>query len=191
MKARFIEAANYTDADRSASDIWYLVIHDEEAPENKGEAENIANFFAHQPHNNQGTSAHRVVDNKEIIHCVHWTDIAWAAPGANTNGIHWEQSGYVRESKHEWKDPYSLAQLHLLAVDVAGMAKRVGIKPVRLEAKHLRENEAAGRGKHRGICGHDTVTKAFPNIGTHTDPGPNFPWHVFMEAVIRHYERLR
>jgi hypothetical protein len=36
----------------------------------------------------------------------------------------------------------------------------------------------------KGILGHGDVTKAFPaDKGTHTDPGPNFPWSDFLAMV--------
>lgn len=190
MKARFVEAANYTPADRNKQDIWYLVVHDEEAPEDQGEALRIAEYFSHQPHSNEGSSAHRIVDDKEIVHAVHWKDIAWAAPGANTNGLHWEQSGYVTDHKRDWESEYGLKQMHLLAVDIANACKFFGIRPVRLKPSELKENARLGKGKYRGICGHDTVTKAFPNIGTHTDPGPHYPWNDLMNKIKAHYERL-
>lgn len=187
---KFIKAANFTAAKRKPEDIWYLVIHDEEAPQKPNEAVAIAEYFHNQPKNNQGTSAHRVVDNTEIVRCVKWTDIAWAAPGANTNGVHWEQSGYVRQNKETWEDAYGNAQLHLLAEDVAKFCWTLSIPAVLLLPEQLRENETKGRGIHRGICGHDTVTKAFPDLGTHTDPGPNFPWKDFMKMVQRYRKQL-
>lgn len=182
----FLEAANYTPASRDRAHVWYLVIHDEETPQKPHEAHLIAESFHNQERSSRGTSAHRVADNREIVRCVHWQDIAWAAPGANTNGLHWEQSGYVRDKKEKWTDPYGEAQMHLLARDVAAFASLSGIKPVRLEPEQLRLNAKHGQGLHRGICGHDTVTAAFPNEGTHTDPGARYPWDEFISRV-RHY----
>lgn len=187
---RFIAAANFTEAKRTTSDIWYLVIHDEEYPFKDHAAFDIAEFFHKQARNDSGTSAHRVVDNREIIRTVHWHDIAWAAPGANNNGMHWEQSGYARMTTRDWNDDYGKEQLELLSADIAHMAHFLGIKPVRLNAHNLQENKLAGHGLHRGICGHDTVTAAFPQ-GSHTDPGPNFPWSHFMERVRYHYGRAQ
>jgi hypothetical protein len=42
----------------------------------------------------------------------------------------------------------------------------------------------AGRRGDKGICGHADITAAFPqDNGTHTDPGPTFPWSQFLGLV--------
>jgi hypothetical protein len=185
----FIGAANFTPADRTLADIWYLVVHDEEAPDKPDMAEDIANFFHNQAKSPEGTSAHRAVDDNSIVHCVKWTDVAWAAPGANTNGMHWEQSGYVSETRDKWKDPYGLAMMEILAKDMAAFAKRAGIPIVRLTPGQIAENYHAGKPIHRGICGHDDITAAHISpYGTHTDPGPNYPWHHLL-ARIDYYKK--
>lgn len=188
METPFIQAANYTHGKRNLKkDILFLVVHDEESPEVKDSAVNIAHFFANQPKNGDGSSAHRTVDNREVVKCVRLGDIAWAAPGGNTNGIHWEHAGYASETKRDWEDAYSTEMLNLSAEDMAKVARLCGFKIE--ELKRLTPEEIRSY-KVRGICGHLDITHAFPNIGTHTDPGLNFPWKWYIDQVRYHFSRL-
>jgi N-acetyl-anhydromuramyl-L-alanine amidase AmpD len=38
----------------------------------------------------------------------------------------------------------------------------------------------------RGIVGHDQVSRVY-HKSDHTDPGPNFPWDVFMSRVSQYF----
>lgn len=67
-----------------------------EAPEKGDTAENIANYFHTTV---KQASAHICVDNNSIVQCVLDNDIAWAAPGANSDGIHIEMAGYAKQKK--------------------------------------------------------------------------------------------
>lgn len=141
-----------------------VVIHDMEAPEGALTAENVAKYFQTT---DKEVSAHYCVDNNSIVQCVPLADVAWAAPGANSNGIQIEYAGYAKQTAAQWNDAYSAAMLKLGAELTAHLCKRFNIPVKFLDAAALKRGE-------RGITTHAQVTLAW-HKSTHTDPGPNFP----------------
>jgi N-acetyl-anhydromuramyl-L-alanine amidase AmpD len=169
-----ILARNYT-RHPGPREIDVFVIHDMEAPEKGTTAEAVAAYFA-RPVGAPQASAHYCIDNNSAVQSVRDNDIAWAAPCANHNGLHFEHAGYANQSMKDWLDPYGNAMLEVSAHHVAAKCKQYGI-PVRfLTAADLR----AGK---KGLTGHAQVTAAFPGTGSHTDPGPNFPWRYYLARV--------
>jgi len=173
---KFVQAANYTPV--ASRSINLLVIHDMEAPEKGKTAEAVAVFFEKQPKNNDGSSAHYCIDNNSVVQCVHDHDVAWAAPGANHDGLHFEHAGYARQSKHEWADAYSTAMLKRSAQLVARKAKQYHVPAVFLDPAEVK----AG---HAGITGHLQITESGIGgaAGTHRDPGTEFPWGRYLRYV--------
>lgn len=167
----FVQARHYTPA--SGRPIQVIVIHDMEYPERPGGAEWCANFFA-GPGAPQA-SAHYCVDNNSVVQCVKDKDVAWAAPGNNHNGIQIEHAGFAAQSRKEWLDAYSTAELKRSAQLVARLCKKYKIPVRRLRAADLRDLKP-------GITGHADVTLAWKR-SSHTDPGPNFPWTQYLTWV--------
>lgn len=168
----FIRARNFTPT--SGRKVNRVVMHTMEAPEGLTTAESVSQWAA-------GPGAplaswHYAVDVNSVVQCVLEKDVAWAAPGSNHDGIQIELAGRAGQTAAQWADPYSKSQLALAALLVAEICKRHDIPPVKLTPAQVR---AGGR----GICGHIDVTRAFPNMGTHWDPGPNFPWDEFLGMV--------
>jgi len=169
-----ILAAHFTPANRPHSaPIDLIVEHTMEAPEKPKTAFNVASWFA-------GTSApqasaHFCVDDAQVIQCVLECDVAWAAPGANSNGVHIEHAGYASQTPDQWDDDYSNAVLANSAKLCARLARRFNIPIIKLSADDLK----AGK---RGFCGHADVTAAFCKSG-HSDPGPNYPWVKYLALV--------
>lgn len=174
---KFIQARNYTKGPRTGP-INVLVIHTMESPEKPDTAEAIAKWFAGS--SAPQASAHFCIDNNSIVQCVHDDDIAWAAPKKNHDGLHFEHAGRAAQSHPQWDDVYSVAELRISAKLVAAKAKKYHI-PVR---RLLPTEVAAGK---KGICGHVDVTDAFPGSGSHTDPGPNFPWGRYLRYVKTYF----
>lgn len=168
----FIQARNFTPANRTA--IRLIVIHSMEAPEKPGTALAVAKWFAGP--NAPQASAHSCIDNAEVILCVHEKDIAWAAPGANRDGLHIEHAGYAKQSAADWSDPFSATMLGLSAEYAAEVAYRYGIPFRKLTVAEVAD------GKTKGFCGHVDVTNAFRK-GTHVDPGGQFPWDTYLALV--------
>jgi N-acetyl-anhydromuramyl-L-alanine amidase AmpD len=159
-----------------------IVIHSMEAPEKGDTAENVAAFF----HGgiDHPASAHLCIDNNSIVQCVLDNDIAFAAPGANNDGVHLELAGFARQSEGEWLDEYGKSLLEKAADAAAQYCLKYDI-PV----KHLTNAELANKA-NRGIVGHVQVSEVFKK-STHTDPGKGFPWEFFLERVKeRHAQRV-
>ena len=174
----FIQARNYTPCAERLVDL--IVIHTAETLEAPKVALGVANFFRNQKAGPDGSSAHYAVDNLRVVQCVKDHDIAWAAPGANRNGLHIEHAGRAAQNAKEWADPYSTAMLKLSAVLAAEKAGYYGIPVRRLTPAQLKAGLL-------GFCGHIDVTRAFPG-GSHVDPGPAFPWTRYLSCV-RSFQR--
>lgn len=159
-------------------------VHAMQFYEKPDSAEVIANDFATRPATNKA-SAHVCIDNNSIVQCVRDRDIAFAAPGANHDGIHLELAGYISQSRSQWLDFYGIALLALAADAMAQYCVKYAL-PVRKLT-----DAQVGDGVSKGICGHDQVSRVFKK-STHTDPGPNFPWDYYIASVQQFYlERTR
>ena len=160
-----------------------IVIHSMESPEKGDTAENVARFFQN-PGENRKVSAHLCIDNNSIVQCVFDNDIAFAAPGANRDGIQLELAGFARQTRDEWLDPFSILVLENAANAAAQYCLKYNI-PVR----HLTNAEL--KSGQKGIVGHAQVSEVFKK-SDHTDPGKGFPWDHFIERVKHHHaERLK
>lgn len=151
--------------------IRLVVIHDMEWAERPTTAEDCARMFATM---DRQASAHVCVDNNSAVRCVADSDTAWAAPGANADGLQLEMAGFARQTRADWLDAYSRAMLGQAAKVAAAWCAKYNIPARRLSVAEVK----AGK---RGIIGHIDATKAFG--GSHTDPGPGFPWDVFLDLV--------
>ena len=136
----WIVARNYTRSWRTSVDL--VVIHSTESARVKGSARAIATWFASK--NAPQASSHYVVDNDEVIQCVSERNVAWAAPGANHNGIQIELVGRARHSAEQWLDGAVLARASEL---VAKICKRWAIPIVLVSSDGL-------LAAHRGVTGH-------------------------------------
>lgn len=150
---------------RSLSEIRWVVMHDEEAPT----ARAAASWFKNP---DSAGSAHVCVDNKECYRTLPDSYIAWAAPGANTYGLHLEQAGWASWNRKTWLK--NIATLRRSSTIAARWCVKYKIRPRFVHADGLR----AGR---HGVTTHAECTKAFG--GTHTDPGAGWPRRVFMTMV--------
>ena len=165
-----------------------IVIHSMEAPEKGNTAENVARFFQNPGKLNgkdRKVSAHLCIDSDSIVQCVLDNDVAFAAPGANNDGIHLELAGFARQTRQEWLDPFGILMLDQAADAAAQYCLKYNI-PVR----HLTDKELADK-QTKGLVGHVQVTNAF-KLGSHTDPGEDFPWDHFLGRVEHfHAERQK
>lgn len=152
-----------------------IVIHTTEGSEGGDSAENGA---AYDKRRTDGTSTHYFVDSNTIVQEVEHKDEAHAArTHGNDIGIHIEICGRAGQTDAQWNDEASADTLENVARLVVAIRKKGSFPLTRLSPADLR----AGK---RGVCGHVDITKAFPeDNGTHTDPGPRFPWSWLFKRV--------
>ena len=176
-KFPFVKAKFFKDI-TDKRQVRLIVIHAMEAPEATKTAENVASFFQHPE---KPVSAHLCIDNDSIVQCVLDNDVAFAAPGANSDGVHLELAGFSKQTREQWLDAFGLLLLEQAAEAAAQYSLKFDI-PV----KHLSNNELANK-SNKGIVGHVQVSEVFRK-SNHTDPGPGFPWDFFIERVRQHRE---
>jgi N-acetylmuramoyl-L-alanine amidase len=152
-----------------------IVMHDAEVPETTHSAEDVGRYFQH-PDPGTKPSAHMISDNDSYVRCVRDNDVANAAPGANHDGLQWEMAGYGRQSRDEWLDEYGRELLALTCEGVAQWCVKYDIP-----ARQLSDAELADH-RTKGIVGHYQASRVF-HLSDHTDPGPGFPWDVFLLGV--------
>lgn len=167
----FVQAKNYYSGRQKP--IRVIVIHTAEIAEVNNAAENLAAWAAGP--NAPMASWHFAIDADSVVQCVREEDTAFAAPGANSDGVQLELAGRAGQGAAGWADAYSQAVLRRAARLVADLCRRHGLPVAKVDAAGLLRGE-------RGITGHDAVTLAYRQ-STHTDPGPTFPWAAFLEMV--------
>ncbi len=177
----FVPARWFTDVAERRK-VRLVVIHSMEAPEKGSTAENIARYFT-DPRDAKGkpvkASAHLCIDNDSIVQCVLDNDVAYAAPGANNDGIQLELAGFARQKRADWLDPYSTLVLENAANAAAQYCLKYNIPLQRLTNEQLKRGE-------RGIIGHVQASQVYKK-SDHSDPGTGFPWDYFIERVKKHY----
>lgn len=166
---------------RDGKAVRLIVIHYTAGAERSTSAEDGAAYDARRT---DGTSTHYFVDSNSVVQCVLTKDRANAARArGNRLGIQYELCGTV-QTREQWLDPQSLPTLRNAAGQVARDCKKYGIPVRRLTVGETRRSWTEFPGGPMGIVGHVDCTRAFPEDGgDHTDPGPAFPWDVFLDMV--------
>lgn len=155
-----------------------IVLHTTEGSEGPQSAEDGAAYDARRT---DGTSTHFFVDSNSIVQCVPTYDEAHAARAhGNDVGIQIEICGKAGQGSAGWSDAVSKATLELVAqLCVRLRAKYPGRFPVR------RLSPSSLRAGAHGFAGHVDCTNAWPEDGgTHTDPGPTFPWAAVLARIV-------
>jgi N-acetyl-anhydromuramyl-L-alanine amidase AmpD len=118
-------------------------------------------------------SYHRLVDDTQAIHYLPDDVAAWAMLSGNHRAVQLCFTGFAAWPRSEW-----LAHDTMLRLG-AGIARewcaRYGIPAVKLTPAQVGADAS-------GVMGHWDWTLGKKD-GTHTDPGPNFPWPEFMSYV--------
>ena len=172
MAIQMIQATNYRRG-RSRK-VRLAVIHTMEVKETSGAAEWCAGYF--RGSKAPKASAHYYVDADSTIQGVLERDTAFAAPGANADGIQIEHAGYAKQNAADWGDAYSLAMLRDQSAPLmAGICARHGI-PIR----HL--TDAQLRAGQAGLIGHVQASRVY-KLSSHWDPGTSFPWDEYLTWV--------
>lgn len=160
---------SYNGGHRPVSQIRLIVIHDAEGANAKGVA-------AYGASGQKNASWHMTVDDNWLIQQLPDNVIAWAAPGANRDGLQLELCGFASWKKLDWFKHQGT--LKRAAWQVARWAVAYDIPARWLTTKQLQD------GVTEGITTHVDVNKAFKG-SDHTDPGPGFPRGYFLFLVKR------
>jgi hypothetical protein len=171
---KWVAPRSWTNANRSS--VQLVVIHDTEGSAHAQSAEDGAAYDARRT---DGTSTHYFHDSNSTVQCVLTADQAHTARSqGNRRGIHHELCARASWSRAKWLDAdYGLPMLKVAAKQCARDAKKWGIPIRKLSVEQVRSGV-------KGFCGHADITRAFPaDRGSHTDPGPNFPWADFIGMV--------
>lgn len=134
-------------------------------------AENVANYQI----NSQSGSYHELTDTS-IKHLIENTDdwMTWSSGNFGNNcGLHRSFVMRGTESRDEWLR-YDRMLREAAARD-AVWCRKYNIPPVKLTPADLR----AGK---KGFCGHLETGQAWGGTD-HVDPGPGFPWDVYLGYV--------
>lgn len=168
-------------AGRDGKAVRFIVIHYTAGAERSTSAEDGASYDARRT---DGVSTHYFVDSNSVVQCVPTWDRANAARHrGNRLGIQYELCGTV-QTRAQWLDAASMATLKLAASQVARDCKKYNLPIRRLTSAETRRAWTDFPSGPRGIVGHVDCTNAFPEDGgDHTDPGPAFPWDIFLEMV--------
>lgn len=157
-----------------------IVLHAMECAEKGDSAESVGQYFQRQKTTDAvRSSAHFGVDSNSIVQYVPAERIAWHAPGVNARAIGVEHAGFVRQSAAQWLDEYGKSMLALSAQLVAELCEHFQIPCEFVDAEDLRAGLT-------GITTHAQVTLAYPDKGSHTDPGPEFPLRWYLDQVRKH-----
>lgn len=163
----FVQARGFTAGRRHGPPLW-IVWHSMEAGEHSGRAENTAAYFA-APGDGRDVSAHWCVDDDSVIQCVDEDDTAWTVGNleGNYRGLNVELSGFARQTREQWLDPFGRRMFARIAPVVAHSMQRWRIP----NAWRSRADLANMRPGHTT---HHDLGVVFGGTD-HTDPGPHFP----------------
>lgn len=175
VQRSFLQAAHYRRGRRGYNGdgrIHGVVIHDMEAPERLDTAEAVQRYFANPKI--RPSSAHKNFDSNSIAVSVQDGDEAYHAPPASRWTLGYEQAGYARQTAAEWRDPYSIAMIRIVADELRSDSEKYGFP---LEERSVADLK---RGNVDGVYTHDSVSKAWGQ-SDHWDPGPHYPMDFLLQ----------
>jgi len=147
--------------------IW-LAVH---TAEGATTADSLANFLANPT--NQ-VSYNTVCDDTTTIQIVPYEQEAWAMLGGNPRADQICCTGFAAWSRDTW-----MAHRGMLDRIAQWLAHRAHARGIPLT--HIGPQGVANRSK--GVIGHYDYTIGAQD-GTHTDPGPNFPWDYVIATAV-------
>lgn len=133
-------------------------------------AENLARYL---DGDTVAASYHVIVDDDSIVRYLPDNVAAWSVRSGNARSLNICLTGWARWTREEWLTHRSM--LTLAATIVRDWCATHGIPVRKLTPPQVGADFS-------GICGHYDWTVG-KRDGTHTDPGAEFPWDVFIDMV--------
>lgn len=156
-----------------------VAIHDLEAPPKKGMAYSLATGWLQ----NERVSIHAIADPGEVVTMVPLDTVAYHCGSGNPVSLGIEHTGYAAFSPEQWVAGDSKQGQAPGAFDALRNGARIVAEwclKYNIPRRWLTPQEAAAGG--RGLATHNTMRLAFGGT-THTDPGPNFPYAIYLKMV--------
>jgi hypothetical protein len=119
-------------------------------------------------------SSHAGCDNTKTVTYIDPIYASWTLLNGNSRSVNMEICGWARWTRDEWLGPQK-GRLIQAANWARQMCDRFGIPKRYIGSQGVARGEA-------GIIGHVDYTNGARD-GNHWDPGPGFPWDVFISLV--------
>lgn len=158
----------YKSDPRGTRPVSLIVIHTAEGAKT---AENLGAYFFRP---DIMASSHVGIDDSKILQYVPYNRAAWTVRSGNPISVNAELCGFAAWSRDTWLNQHH-NMLVLTAKWITDMANMFGIPKVKLTPLQVGQNKW-------GVIGHIDWTLGMHD-GTHTDPGPGFPWDYVMQLV--------
>jgi N-acetyl-anhydromuramyl-L-alanine amidase AmpD len=155
---------------RNGAKVRLIVIHTAEG------ARTVASLGAYFARSATQASSHAGIDDHSIETYVDYDRAAWTVRSGNHVSDNAELCGFAAWTRDEWLNQHR-PMLELAAGWIADRCTARGIPVVKLTPDQV----AAGQ---PGVCGHVDWTIGMRD-GSHTDPGPGFPWDVVIDLAAR------
>jgi hypothetical protein len=158
-----------------------IIVHTSESTEGALGAENLCNYLKNRGDrtsasgNVYGSSYHYLADTDRVLPAVPDHLWAFAAAGANNDGIHICIPGRAGQTREQWLDEVSRGAIRQTAGLIHDKCQEYGIPKVRLNVAQIQAGQ-------KGYCGHYDISRAY-HQSSHTDPGPAFPWDVLAQDI--------
>jgi N-acetylmuramoyl-L-alanine amidase-like protein len=169
---------------RRGTPISLVAIHTNEGNNKPNEAddktaENLAGYLDRENAAGRSKSYHRICDDDSTVIYAPDSNASWALRTGNSRSLNLCLTGWSHWSRAQWLE--HLPMLHRAANEVRGWCLKYNIPMCKLTPQQVGADQ-------RGICGHgDWSVGKRPTLGKasgdHTDPGPNFPWDLFIPMV--------
>lgn len=162
---------------RGGARVIWVCIHTAEGART---AASLRDYFARTG----SASSHVTIDDDHTLELVPRSRAAWTLRNGNSRSVNAELCAFAGWTRAEWLSRGTVdgcANPRAIVSRAAAWARRecnaLGIPKVKLSPADVRAGKA-------GIIGHHDYTLGARD-GSHWDPGPNFPWDVFMAEVRR------
>ena len=163
---------------RNGARVRLFVLHTEEGNQDA--------FGLHNWMKNAGVSYHYALSNDDVIDIIDTDYCSWSALDANPFTINLVFAGSkAAQSREVWLSKFGQAIDNAAKLFVQDAKKYDPLDP-----NVLGQDYNAIRSGRSGGIDHSGITYGL-GIGDHTDVGKNFPWDVFLAAVIKHRDGVQ